>query len=276
MTPPRKVWTYKLLVPLISLIVAILMFVPIYWLICASFKTPATILEPTLFPRTISLQSYTKVLGSPFFRYSFLNSMIVAGSATLLTLTLGLLGGYGFSRFRFVGQSPLLFLVLFTKMFPKVMISIAYYLIILRVKLYDTLLSLVLLDVAIALPLALWIIKNYFDTIPTEIEEAALIDGCSRLKAFYYVVLPLSRPGIAAIATYAFLMVWQEFFYAFTFTSSMKTRLVPVIIYAHMGEFVTDYTWMLAASFLFILPLMAIFVLMQRYLISGLTAGSVK
>jgi len=271
-----RIQSYKLAVYLIGLAIAAIMFLPIYWLIVCSFKSTETLFEPILFPRAISLEGYLKVMRNPMFKTGFLNSSIVASSATLLSLIMSALAGYGFSRFRFAGRNFLLMFTLFNRMFPAVMLAITYFFMITRVGLYDSLFSLVLMDTIIVMPFSLWIMKNFFDTIPKEIEEAALIDGCSQLGTLFRIVLPLSKTGIASVAIYSFLMIWQEFFYAFVFTSSQEKRLVPVVIYEFFGQFFTDYTGLFATSVIFILPLILLFIFAQRYLIKGFTAGSLK
>jgi len=254
-------------------IVALIMFLPFYWLIVSSLKPMAKLFEPEIIPSSISLRGYAHITSSVLFRRGFLNSCIVSGSATLLSLMLAILAGYGFSRFRFPGHGFLLMFFLWNRMIPAILLSLGYFIMVAKLRLYDSLFALILMDTAIPLPFALWMMKNYFDTVPVELDDAAMIDGCSRLGVLCRVVLPVSRPGVAAAAVYCFLMVWQEFLYAFTFTSSEANRLVPVVIYSFLGEYVTNYEEMFAASVIFVLPLMVAFVVAQRQLIKGLTAG---
>jgi multiple sugar transport system permease protein len=162
------------------------------------------------------------------------------------------------------------------RMFPPVLLTVSYFFLITRVKLYDSLLAVILMDTVITLPFAVWMMRNYFDTVPPELDEAAIVDGTTRLGAMLRVVLPVSTPGMAATAVYCFLLAWNEFLFAFTFTQSEENQVTSIKIASLQGQFWTDWPTLLGYSVLFIIPIVILFLVMQRYLVQGLAAGSTK
>ncbi len=266
----------RVLVHISAALAAALMLLPIYWVISLSLRPLGETFVPTLIPREATLAAYQDIFTNVAYLLPFRASLIVASISMLLSLFLGVLAAYGLSRYRFSGRSAVLLFVLSNKMFPPVLLAISYFVLLNRVGLYDSLLGIILTDTVITLPFSLWMMRNYLDTIPRELDEAAIVDGCSRLGALFRVILPVSAPGLAATAVYCFVLAWNEFLFAYTFTSSPNRRVVTIAIMTLLGEFWTDYRALLAFSVLFSIPIMLIFVAMQRYLIRGLTAGTVK
>ncbi len=257
-------------------LVALVMASPLYWMVSVSIRPLGETFVPSLLPTAINLRAYVTILTSPVLRMPFMNSLLVASGSTLLALALGLPAGYGLSRYRFRAHSAVMMYTLANKMFPPVLLSVGYFALISRVRLYDTLWGLILMDTVVTLPFALWMMRNYFDTVPPEIDEAAIVDGTTRLGALFRVVLPVSVPGVAATVVYCFLLAWNEFLFAYIFTQSPTRRVIPVLIAGYQGQFYTDYPTLLAFAVLFVIPIVALFVIMQRYLIRGLAAGSIK
>ena len=175
-----------------------------------------------------------------------------------------------------MGRNMVLIFIVGNKMFPPVMLTVAYFFLVTRVKLYDTLFAVILMDTVICLPFAIWMMRNYFDAIPRDLDEAAIIDGTTRLGALLRVVLPVSTPGIAATSIYCFLLSWNEFLYAYTFTQSEENQVTSIKIASLQGQFWTDWPTLLGYSVLFTLPIIILFIVTQRYLVQGLTTGSSK
>jgi len=264
------------LVYTLTLTVALIMIAPVFWMISLSIRPLGETFEPTLLPTNIDLQAYNKILTNPRLRTPFFNSLIVAFFSTLLSLTLALPTAYGLSRYKFRGRNMVLIFIVGNKMFPPVMLTVAYFFLVTRVKLYDTLFAVILMDTVICLPFAIWMMRNYFDAIPRDLDEAAIIDGTTRLGALIRVVLPVSTPGIAATSIYCFLLSWNEFLYAYTFTQSEENQVTSIKIASLQGQFWTDWPTLLGYSVLFTLPIIILFIVTQRYLVQGLTTGSSK
>ncbi len=258
------------------LITALIWFVPIYWIISVSLRPLGETFRPTLFPTEINLAAYLSILTERGLQRPFLNSLIVSLGTTLIALFLSLPAAYALSRFFPRIQKTLSVYVIGTRMFPPVLLSVAYFFILARIKLYDTLIAIILMDTIVILPFILLMMTNYINSVPVEVDEAARIDGAGPLKTLIKVVLPITFPGLAATSVYGFLMTWNEFFFAFIFTQSEFKRVVPVELMAYQGQYYTDYQSMLAVSVLFVIPIFILFVIMQKYLIEGLAAGAVK
>ena len=195
---------------------------------------------------------------------------------TAIALLVGLIAAYAFSRFRFRGRDFLLSGTLFTQMIPAVAIIIPMYTIMANLNLMDTKLSLVITYMAFVLPYLIWLLKGYIDGIPTELDEAALIDGCTRVQSFFRVILPVAGTGLAATVIFAFILSWNEFFYAVNFTSTTAAKTLPVLITEFSSKFGSNYILTCTAGVLTSLPPVLVALIFQRYIISGLSAGAVK
>jgi multiple sugar transport system permease protein len=200
----------------------------------------------------------------------------VAGGTVLVSLGVGILGGYALARLRFPLRRATLLSFLVTYMLPPIALIIPLYLLMSRFGLLDTKVGLILVYCSLATPFALWNLSNFFGSLPPELEEAARVDGCSRLGALVRVVLPLSRPGILATGLYAFLLCWDEFLYALIFTSTEQAKTIPVAIAEFTGRNAVDFGLIAAGGILASLPPVVLSVAFQRYLIGGLAAGGVK
>jgi ABC-type glycerol-3-phosphate transport system permease component len=228
------------------------------------------------FPAEPTLQNYALLFGNVPFAIYFRNSLIVAGGTMTLALTVASLGAYGFARFRFRGRGPLLVAMLMAYMIPSVVLLVPLLVIFRSYGLINTYPGLILAETTITAPFALLLMINYFSTLPRELEEAAQIDGCSRLGALVRIVLPLSVPGLVAAGLLAFIMTWNHFLFAFLFTSTDDVKTLPVIMRLFaLGE---PAIWGVsgAGAVLTTLPVALLFLLFQRMLISGLAAGALK
>lgn len=204
------------------------------------------------------------------------NSMIIASSVTLLCIGFGSLAAYSFARMKFGGQEPFLYIMLFSYMLPPIMILVPLYTIMRDLKLMDTRLGLIIVYSALIMPFAVWILRGYFQSIPHELEDAARIDGCTRLGALIRVVLPLSAPGLVATGLFCFLASWEEFLLALIFTSSPAAKTIPIAIAEFTGRHAIDYGMMAAGGVVAAIPPILLALVFQRYLISGLMSGAVK
>ncbi len=267
-----KVATHALLLILCAFSLA-----PLAWAISSSFKTQAEILSSVnVLPQHPTLDNFTFVLSQTAFPHWFLNSLIVSGSTTILAIVIGSLAGYAMSRWRFHGRALFGNTLLVVQMFPGVMLAIPLYLLLSNYHLIDTLWALLVTYLTFALAFSVWMLKGYFDGIPREIEEAAMIDGVSRLGILWRIMLPLAGPGITTVAVYAFLMAWNEFFFAYVFIASNDKFTLMLGMYSFIQQFTTQWGNIMAAGTLTTLPVLVFFFLIQRVLTRGLVAGAVK
>ena len=252
---------------------------PFFWMLTSSFKARAEIFTrvPVLFPKAPTLANYNYVLTeTPAGRY-FLNSLYIATVTTLLALVLTTLGAYALSRFQFRMRRSLGVWLIAGQMFPGVLMLIPLFVTLTRLNLVNTYAGLIIVYTMAALPFSTWMLKGYFDTVPRELEDSAMIDGCSRLGAIRRVFLPVAAPGIAAVALFAFTIAWQEFMYALTMMKDQSKYPLSVGINFFVG-IAGSVVWgnIMAMAVLIIVPGLIFFLFLQRYMISGLTAGAVK
>jgi len=249
---------------------------PMVWMVLSSFKTTPELSggDKRLLPSGLYLGHYEKVADTNFLGY-FLNSTMVAAGTTLIALTVAVLAGYGFSRFTFLGNRALLLVVIACQMFPAVLLAMPLYKTVRTLGLLDSLVGLSLVYVTFALPLCIWLMRNYFMGISQSTEEAAMIDGCTRFQALRRVLLPSALPGIMAAAVFCVIQVWEEFLYASIFIETDSKRTLSVGLHSLMGEFTTDWGQILAAGVLMMLPIIAVFAFLQRY-VTAIAAGGEK
>lgn len=250
---------------------------PLTWLVLSSLKTNIEFqTKPFAFPVVWQWRNYWNAItltGLPLF---FINSIIVALLAATLNLFVSSLAAYMLSRIRFKAQHIILNLISVCILVPIIALMIPYYRIISNVGLYDTLWGLILVYSAINLPISLYLMRSYMLSIPFEVEEAAVIDGCTIWQRFYHLILPLSRPGLATVGVFVFLYSWNEFIYALLLTSSERARTIQLGIRFFRSQFLTDYTTMFAAITITIIPTVVVYIFSHQKIINGLTAGAVK
>ena len=262
---------------LLLLVLAAFAIAPLAWAISSAFKTQAEILGSVSFlPQQPTLDNFQVVIGQTAFPHWFLNSLLVSGSTTILAILIGSLAGYAMSRWRFRGRALFGNTLLVVQMFPGVMLAIPLYLLLTNYHLIDTLWALLVTYLTFALAFSVWMLKGYFDGIPREIEEAAMIDGVSRIGILWRIILPLAGPGITTVAVYAFLMAWNEFFFAYVFLASNSKYTLMLGMYSFIQQFTTQWGNIMAAGTLTTLPVLVLFFLIQRVLTRGLVAGAVK
>ena len=238
--------------------------------------------SPWPWPETFSLDAFSAVVGHKasdgtwLFGRQLANSLIVSISTTVLGITLACTAAYGFARFEFPGRRAGMLGFLATQMFPGILTMIPLYVLMQKLNLLDSMLGLVLVYATTTVPFCTWTLKGYFDTLPKEIEESAIIDGATRLQIFWRIILPLSAPAIAVTALFSFMTAWNEFVLAYTFLSREASYTLPVQIRGYVGD--KDVQWALfaAASLVVSTPVMALFYSLEKQLVGGLTAGGVK
>ena len=268
---------------LVIIVACIVSLYPVLWVLKMSLSTGSNFsasINP--FPQEFNLSNFERVLetkladGSWLFGRQLWNSIIVSAATTIVGVTLATTAAYAFSRFRFGGRQMLLSTFLITQMFPATMVMIPLYVILDALHLLDTWTGLVLVYSTTALPFCVYMLKGYFDTIPTELEEAALLDGASRIRIFWSLILPLARPAIAVTALFSFMTAWNEFILAATFMSNEASYTLPVVLQGYVGAKAVDWGAFAAGAIVVSVPVMALFFMLEKHMVSGLTSGSVK
>jgi multiple sugar transport system permease protein len=251
---------------------------PVLWAIITSVKPHELVISsPPKWFFTPTLDNFETIFWYSNYGYYTLNSLVIAGTATAVSVSLGALAAYGFARLQFRGSAFLQFFILGTRFLPFVAVVVPYYLVMKTLGLLDTHLSLILAYISFSLPFSTWMMIGFFADVPKELDEAAMVDGCTRLGAFRRVILPLTLPGIAATAMISFLLAWNEFFFAVVLTNT-GARTVQVGVTAFLDNPQTGSNWELisAAAVIAMLPLLVLAVFAQKYLVRGLTFGAVN
>lgn len=260
------------------LIGSIFVLVPVLWMVSTSLKTePETFaIPPRWIPETVTLDSYRAMWVDYPFLYYFRNSIIVTLAAVAISVSTSCLTGYGVTRFRFKGKESFLGFVLLTQMFPSVMLLVPYYKVLNTYGLNNTLIGLGLVYISFTVPFCSWMMVGYFKTVPLELDEAAIIDGCSRWQAFTRITLPIVIPGVSSSAIYAFVTCWNEYMFANLLMADEKLKTVSVGIAELNGYYKIMWNDLMASSVVASIPLVIGFIFLQKYFIGGLTAGAVK
>ena len=256
---------------------------PMLWMVSTSIKTEFAAIQqpPTWIPAEPTLNQYTTLLsptsptGQQFLGY-IRNSVIVSTATTILGLLVAVPAAYAFARFNFPGRDALFFSVLIRNMFPVVVFLIPLFILMKNLRLIDTYFSLILTYLTFGLPLSIWLLKGFYDNIPPELERAARIDGATRFQAFWKIILPLSAPGLVATAIYAFIQGWNEYVYARTFINSEQRMTMPVGLERFFTEYASNWPGLMAASFIMSVPVVVLFLVLQRHFVRALTEGAVK
>jgi multiple sugar transport system permease protein len=256
---------------------------PMAWMLLTSIKTQFAALQfpPEWIPRSPTLANYLSLLspqsdvGREFLRY-LINSLWVSFASTVLGVTVAVPAAYAFSRFRFPGRNLLFYGVLLRNMFPAVVFLMPLFIMMRWLGLVNTQASLILTYLTFGLPLSIWLLKGFYDNIPVQLEQAARIDGASRFRAFLLIVMPLSSPGIIATAIYSFIQAWNEYVYALTFLNDQSKLTLPVGLQRFFTEYATNWPGLMAASFIMSVPVVALFLVLQKYFVRALTEGAVK
>ncbi len=263
---------------LCSLALVFCLVLPLIWVVSTSVRpiTEMTQTPPMIFPQSITFDAYVEIWDeAPFFRYA-LNSIVISLATALVALAFSIGAAYAFARFHFRAATTLLMIVVMSQMLPGSSILIPLFQVIRNLGLLDTHFGMILIYTGFAIPFCTWLLNGYFRAIPEDLEQAALIDGCNRFELLWRIILPLAAPAVVAVGTFAFLLSWNEFLFAYVFTKA-KALTIPVgLRAAFLGQYVNKYDQLFAASLIFSLPPIALFATLQRYFVQGLTAGAVK
>ena len=256
----------------------LLVLFPFYWMTITSFKTEDQMrsLVSMFWPSPFVVENYTQLLTKTDFAIWYRNSALVAISSTLVATAIGTIGAYALARLRFLGRAFLSSATLITYLVPPSILFIPLYAQIRTMGLADSLAGLVAAYPSFTVPFVTWLLMGYFGSIPEELEEAAMIDGATRFGAFRRIILPLAAPGVLAAGLFAFTQAWNEFLYALVFISDVKQRTLPVGLSTFITGDVYGWGYLMAGAVLTTLPVIAVYTYLQRYMVEGLTAGSVK
>ena len=261
------------------LLLCVLLF-PLNWIVVTSLKTEKEIFQvpPTFWPKVLNLKSYAAQVESGDFNMfrSFANSFVISLGATIVAVILAVPASYGIAKYRFKGKKLIMLGFLVTQMLPVAVLLTPMFIMFRNMHLYNTPMSAILADATIGIPFSVLILKNYFASIPKELEEAAYIDGCNRLTAFLRILIPIAKPGVMVCAIFSFLYAWGDLAYGMTFIIDQQKRPITAGIFNFMGQYGTKWSYLTAFAVVTIIPVALIFIFMQKYIISGMTSGAVK
>jgi multiple sugar transport system permease protein len=253
-------------------------FFPFFWTLLSSLKPGSQLfrINPPFWPQPLTWENYGAIFWERSFYLNIINSLVVAGATTCICVVLGSLAAYGLARLRFKGKTAILGFILVVSLFPPVALVSPLFLIFEKAGLINTYLALILPYLTFALPLAVWLLTAFFRQIPFELEEAARLDGAGPWRCLWEVTLPLAAPGIFTTAILTFIYCWNEFLFALAFTTNDASRTIPVAIVMFSGYHTVPWGQILAAVTVVTLPVAVLVLVLQRRIISGLTAGAVK
>jgi multiple sugar transport system permease protein len=272
---------------LLGLIITLIYLIPLYWMVTTSLKPVTEIFQkpPVLFPSTLQIDSYKQILGLPTDRAEIYinalvylkNSLIIASITTLLTMLMAVPAAYGLSRFRFRGRSAFVLFLLVAQMLPSVLMVIPLFVLFRQWGIINLpYVGVILADTALALPFAIIVLRTSFLQVPIAIEEAAWVDGASRLQVLRYILVPIIRAGLVAVGVFSFLIAWGEFVFALSFIQKTELQPISIGIFQFIGMYKSNFDSMMAFSTIVAIPAVGAFLVLQRQFISGMTSGSVK
>jgi ABC-type glycerol-3-phosphate transport system permease component len=279
----KNKFTGTVFVVLLVIIFCAFAVFPLLWMISSSFKPSPEIytLTPGFIPKNPTLTGYTDMLFSKSRSFNMRtwikNSLIVSAATTLFALVIATLGGYGMSRFRFWGRTSLGYIILMTQVLPGSLLIIPLYVVLNTLRLLNTLIALIIAYTTFSVPFCTWMMKSFFDTVPRSLDESASVEGCNKFRTFYSVILPLTVPGLVSTGIFAFIAGWNEYMFASIFMQRYSMWTLPVgIAETAVGQYSTNWTNLMAGGVIIALPVVILFLLLQRHLVSGMTAGAVK
>lgn len=274
----KKKLSVRILIYVILIIGTLWAGFPILWMLLNSFKPNAEIFSwpPTWISENFSFDAYLKIFTNPEQIRFFVNSYVIAGVVVVITLIIGIMASYAFSRFDFIGKNLINTVIVAVQAVPPITLLIPYLSLIVTMKLYNTYGALILTYLVFTLPYCVLMMTGYLNTLPKELDEAVMIDGGSRFTALWKILVPTSIPGLVSVGMYTFMQAWNEYLFALALTKTNEMRTVPVGINLLMGQHSYEWNQMMAMSVLGSLPILILFLFFQRYFIAGMTAGSVK
>lgn len=264
----------------ISVVILCILLFPLYWIFATSLKMEKEIFQipPTFWPKELNLKSYMVQLKTGDFNMfqSFGNSMIISFGAMFISIVLAVPASYGIAKYSFKGKKSIVFGFLITQMLPVSVLLTPLFIMFKNMHIYNTFWSTIISDSTIGIPFSVLILKNYFASIPRELEEAAYIDGLNRFTAFIKVLIPIAKQGVIVCGVFSFLYAWGDLAYGMTFILDQEKRPITAGIFNFMGQYGTKWSYLSAFAVVTIIPVALIFIFMQKYIISGMTSGAVK
>jgi len=274
--PRRRSWAWNTLAVALS----VLLGAPIYWMLITSFMTGADLSRstPQFVPVRPTLRAFREILGDPVFRQNLLNTLVITLAAVLISLVVGFFGALAIARLRFAGRKVFVLTVLVVQMIPLLALTIPLSLLLDQFQLKNSLTGVVISYLIFSMPYTVWTLRAFIAGIPKELDEAAMVDGCTRWQTFYKVILPLTGPGLVATGVYCWILAWNEFVVANTLLldNNKQTLMVYLLQFQASSTHGADYAGLMAAATLTSLPVVILFVIFQRRITAGLTAGAVK
>lgn len=276
-TAQRRLWIGRALTYAVLTIAVLLVLFPIYWMVVTSLKLPREIYRvPSLWPKTFTLDNFSKLLADGGFLLAIRNSLIVSTIVTLISVTISSFAAYSMVRFRYRFRGVFGRLILFAYLTPGSLLFIPLSIVMAQLRLGNSLVGLVLVYLTFSLPLSTWLLQGYFRGVPRELEEQGMIDGLSRFGALIRIVLPLSAPGIAAVAIFTFTGAWNELLFALVLITSESQRTAPLALNYLITSDVLPWGPLMAGAVISSVPLMVLYFVAQRFMVAGMTEGSVK
>ena len=265
---------------IVSILLLCVLLFPLYWIFVTSIKTEKEIFQipPTFWPKVLNTKSYlAQVQTGDFnmFRY-FGNSMVISVGAMLISIVLAVPASYGIAKYHFKGKKAIILGFLITQMLPVSVLLTPLFITFQKMHLYNTWWSTMISDATIGIPFSVLILRNFFASIPKEIEEASYIDGCNKFTGFLRILIPIAKPGVIVCGIFSFLYGWGDLAYGMTFILDQERRPITAGIFNFLGQYGTKWSYLTAFAVVTIIPVALIFILMQKYIISGMTSGAVK
>jgi multiple sugar transport system permease protein len=262
----------------LAVVLCIFSVFPLLWSIITSLKTPTDVYSMPLHivPRPFTLGNYQAVLRDPIMLRFFFNSTVVSFFTTIISSAMAILAAYGFARFKFPGAGTLFGTILFSRLLPRVTLLIPFYIILTHLHLINTRAGLVLVYLIIAMPITVWMLRGFIETVPREIEEAATVDGCGPYGILFRIIVPVLAPAIAAVSMFAFILSWNEFLLPLLITKDVASRTISVGLAFFIDDAGVKWGPLMAASVLMSLPPVIVFAYAQKYIVKGLSEGAVK
>lgn len=270
----------NILLSVVSVVILCILLFPLYWALITSLKTEQEIFQnpPTFYPHVLNSKSYAAQVETGDFNMfrSFANSFLISVGATVIAVLLAVPASYGIAKYHFKGRKIMLLSFLVTQMLPVSVLLTPMFIMFKNMHVYNTWIAAVLADATIGIPFSVLILKNYFSSIPKDLEEAAYLDGCNKFTAFIRILIPIAKPGVMVCAIFSFLYAWGDLAYGMTFILDQEKRPITAGIFNFMGQYGTKWSYLTAFSVVTIIPVALIFIFMQKYIVSGMTSGAVK
>jgi multiple sugar transport system permease protein len=259
-------------------ILGVFVFAPVYWVLVTALTPTNEVFHfpPRFWPAHLTFEHFTNLLDDKVLVHYFVNSIVVSAATAVLTVIVSAYTGYSFAKFRYRGRRSLMYLILASQMFPQAVLLITLYLVFSQAGLLNSYLALIISFTTFTLPLCVWMMKGFFDTIPDDLIEAAKMDGAGQFAIIHRILLPVSLPGLVATGLFAFIRGWNDFIFALTLGGPDHLTLPPGLANHYIGEFETGWPDLMAASLVVSLPVVIGFAVLQKYLVAGLTSGAVK